>query len=107
MLQTQDKSTRNSFVPTAHTVPEHLYTFSKDPIFNKMCQQEIFHKDEQRVRDVPLHSAGCLPAKWRHVESKVSYLVSWCFEPSQPQRITSGLIENKEAMHGVISAVKK
>ena len=23
----------------------------------------------------------------------VSYLVSWCFEPSQPQRVTSGLKE--------------
>ena len=26
---------------------------------------------------------------------KVSWLVSWCFEPSQPQRITSGLIAVK------------
>ena len=26
----------------------------------------------------------------------VSYLVSWCFEPSQPQRITSGLAVQSE-----------
>ena len=25
------------------------------------------------------------------VEGKVGWLVSWCLEPSQPQRITSGL----------------
>ena len=29
--------------------------------------------------------------------SKVSYLVSWCFKPSQPQRITSGQIKEKRA----------
>ena len=28
------------------------------------------------------------------LENRVSYLVTWCFEPSQPQRITSGLNKN-------------
>ena len=35
-------------------------------------------------QDVPLHSLV-----WFHW--LVSWLVSWCFEPSQPQRITTGL----------------
>ena len=29
-------------------------------------------------------------------EEKESELVSWCFEPSQPQRITSGLKEKEK-----------
>ena len=38
---------------------------------------------------------------------RVSYLVSWCFEPSQPQRITSGLsqraVDNREKWRKLVA----
>ena len=37
---------------------------------------------------------------WRERGELVSWLVSWCFKPSQPQRITSGL-ERGERLTGL------
>ena len=38
---------------------------------------------------------------------KRSYLVSWCFEPSKPQRITSGLMKKRGQEKVVTIEVKK
>ena len=39
--------------------------------------------------------------------NKVSYLVSWCFEPSQPQRVTSSLLQERHNIeHSTLETIK-
>ena len=70
--------------------------------------REITERAEEKKREMEREKAAkemkvSMERRWCQNEKKkkknmvnrlVSYLVSWCFEPGQPQRITSGLKTN-------------
>ena len=75
------KSSQNSEICSqyAHWTESHQRPNNIAGNYLKCISWRFFAKTSSELR--PLHSAGCLPAKWRHVESK-------------------------EAMYAVISSVK-
>ena len=57
------------------------------------CTREKLNSDHGRIQEF---SNRGFSSTWSKNQSTTQELVSWCFEPSQPQRITSGLITTQE-----------
>ena len=55
----------------------------------KKTEGERKRTDYVQIRNTLI--AKAVPCSQECLYNTVSLLVSWCFEPSQPQRITSGL----------------
>ena len=75
------------------------------PVPNLLCHRHPYHCLEKRseLRYQPYSPPQLSHLVFLHhyftcnnVWSTVSYLVSWCFEPSQPCRVISGLISQQE-----------
>ena len=60
--------------------------------FKKRYIVERTNKAEIRPKEQSEKAESCRENLWNEIQLKDHNLVSWCFEPSQPQRITPGLI---------------
>ena len=73
------------------TSPKHLASGKKSPIPTKKII--YMYKKKKKPHEVVVNNKSlyCEVYIRLSVVGMISELVSWCFEPCQPQRITSGL----------------